>query len=691
MRKILVLLVLVSVCFGIQSQPVTTTLGVSTRDKVLAAFWNQQTNAPNTVTGLNLYHGTTRWVDDLLPLIITGKILSGTFYPTNSFEFESWDAADSVYQTFNFDWNDGVQSSPNTISRVGVAEELSSKTMFGTKFTNSSGYMTGVLYAQGSTAVKAIPAVTGTNHYYFNAGASIFTFVDGVLSVFTGATNVSGTGLTMLNGLNAASLRITTNSSGADFNVTETALTNIVINIPTASSGSRGLLSIADWVNFNSKQAGDATLTALAAFNSSGVMVQTGPETFVARTIVGTNGVTVINGAGISGDIIIDHTNSATAYLSVKADLLTFDGASLARLPVGTDGQVLVADSGETLGIKWDDVASLVAGANPSASVGLAAVNGVATTFMRSDGAPALSQSIVPTWSGQHTFTLAPIVSALTASRPVLSDGSKVLVSALIDLASATHVTGNLPVGNLNSGTSASSSTFWRGDGTWATPAGGSVDEDADYIWTGQHTFTNGLAFGPNTLSIYGSDLENGEVFVSYRDIDAGEPDVNQIYMENRETIVGNLHQHWYSLTIGISTVSMILAGQGGGLSGQVDIAGHRTDNKIRIVQGGMDAFKARPAEDGTSSTTIPFVLGTSYNNTTSGAKIVSIRNNNVEKAFFDKDGAVSVPKVTVGTVTITTGSGAPGASENNGSIYLRTDGTGPNLYVRENGAWVAK
>lgn len=53
-------------------------------------------------------------------------------------------------------------------------------------------------------------------------------------------------------------------------------------------------------------------------------------------------------------------------------------------------------------------LATIIGGAlaaNPTGTIGLAAVNGTLTTYLRSDAAPALSQAIVPTWSAQHTFT----------------------------------------------------------------------------------------------------------------------------------------------------------------------------------------------------------------------------------------------------------------------------------------------
>lgn len=56
---------------------------------------------------------------------------------------------------------------------------------------------------------------------------------------------------------------------------------------------------------------------------------------------------------------------------------------------------------------------------------------------------------------------------------------------------------------------------------------------------------------------------------------------------------------------------------------------------------------------------------------------------------YFDE---VDTPQVTVGTPTITSGSGAPSASEPDGSVYLRDDGgSSTTFYVRESGAWVAK
>jgi hypothetical protein len=61
--------------------------------------------------------------------------------------------------------------------------------------------------------------------------------------------------------------------------------------------------------------AADPTITALAAYNTNGLLTQTAADTFTGRTLTAGTGTSVTNGDGVSGNPTVDVTTASTAEI----------------------------------------------------------------------------------------------------------------------------------------------------------------------------------------------------------------------------------------------------------------------------------------------------------------------------------------------------------------------------------------
>jgi hypothetical protein len=324
--------------------------------------------------------------------------------------------------------------------------------------------------------------------------------------------------------------------------------------------------------------------------------------------------------------------------------------------------------------------------ANPSAVIGLSAVNGTATTFMTSDSAPALSQAIAPTWTALHTFTKAGEAIFVNSASPFIRVQDTGAAGSILEL----KVINLKAIINTNWTTTATPLSLQiNGTEAIGIATTGAVSIAAPS--SGDSLSISNAGAGQNLIALNTTSATSGRITFS----NSGTP---FLYIASAKSVISgafsNTDAAFYStgqvvISAGGASIQQFILGVNGNLTLSAPSSG--TALTVNTAASALSAVFT----DGTVSGFIQ-ASSTLFGVGTSTAHRIGLWTNNIERLTINSSGAVAVNAPTSGrafSVTAVSGQyaaaiqGAGTSGNNFGLLVSAGAGAGDTSFAVQNSA----